>query len=54
MVLEWFLMNSYMLDTNMYLDLGFYIDLGPQFSTGVGNSAGFLVASQSMQGDSCS
>ena len=39
---------------NMYLDLGFYIDLGPQVSTEVGNSAGFLVASQSMQGDSCS
>ena len=32
-----------------------YIDfIGPQFSTEVGNSAGFLVASQSMQGDSCS
>ena len=45
MVLEWFLMNSYMLYTNVYLDLGFYIDLGPQLSTEVGNSAGFLVAS---------
>ena len=41
MILEWFLMNSYMLDTNMYLNLGFHIDLGPQVSTGVGNSAGF-------------
>ena len=45
MILEWFLMNSYTLDTNMYLNLGFYIDLGPQLSTEVGNSAGFLVAS---------
>ena len=47
-------MDSYMLDMHMYLHSGFYIDLGPQFSTEVGNSAGFLVASQSMQGDSCS
>ena len=41
MILEWFLMNPYTLDTNMYLNLGSYIDLGPQVSTGVGNSAGF-------------
>ena len=43
MILEWFLMDPYMLNTNMYLHLGLYIDLGPQFSTEVGNSAGFTL-----------